>query len=98
MSQTLTRTAAFAPNSTSRPSLLSGIVAFIAREIRIRRDMRQLSAFGDSALHDIGLVRSNIEDVVRHGRPTLIVPTHPVTLAPAEHEENVSPTSLTEWR
>jgi uncharacterized protein YjiS (DUF1127 family) len=51
-----------------RPNLLIRLFAAIAREIRIRRDMRMLATFDEAALHDIGLAQGGIEDVVRHGR------------------------------
>jgi len=62
---TLTRNA---PRSLSLSKLLSGFFAAVAREIRIRRDLRMLDSFDDAALHDIGLTRGGVEDVVRHGR------------------------------
>src|SRR4051812_48505035 len=51
-----------------RPGLLIRLFAAIAREIRIRRDMRLLATFDEAALHDIGLAQGGVEDVVRHGR------------------------------
>ncbi|WP_162559266.1 DUF1127 domain-containing protein [Microvirga sp. 17 mud 1-3] len=81
---------------TSRPSLLARLAAALVREIRIRRDMRALSGFGDAALHDIGLVRGSVEDAVRHGRPSL---GRSRIVEPALSEEVSSlPLSLTEWR
>ena len=44
------------------------LIAAIANELRIRRDMRQLAAMDDHMLKDIGLRRSEIEYCVRHGR------------------------------
>ena len=44
------------------------LVAAIAKELRIRRDMRQLAAMDDHMLKDIGLRRSEIEYCVRYGR------------------------------
>jgi uncharacterized protein YjiS (DUF1127 family) len=40
-----------------------------AHEIRMRHDLVKLQSFDDTMLHDIGLSRSEIEYVVRHGRP-----------------------------
>jgi uncharacterized protein YjiS (DUF1127 family) len=43
----------------------------IAREIRIRRDMRKLAEMDDWMLRDIGLARTEIEPATRHGRRAL---------------------------
>ena len=47
---------------------LAWLIAGVANELRIRRDMRQLAAMGDCMLKDIGLRRSEIEYCVRYGR------------------------------
>ena len=47
---------------------LAWLIATIAEELRIRRDMRQLRAMDDHMLKDIGLRRSDIEYCVRYGR------------------------------
>ena len=47
---------------------LAWLVAAIAHELRIRRDMRQLAAMDDRMLKDIGLCRCEIEPCVRYGR------------------------------
>jgi hypothetical protein len=40
------------------------------------RDIRHISGFTDGQLHDIGLLRSEILDVIMHGKaPVLIAPT-----------------------
>jgi uncharacterized protein YjiS (DUF1127 family) len=44
------------------------IIAAIADELRIRRDMRQLAAMDDHRLKDIGMRRREIEYSVRYGR------------------------------
>jgi uncharacterized protein YjiS (DUF1127 family) len=44
------------------------LIAAIADELRIRRDMRQLAAMDDHRLKDIGMRRSQIEHCVRYGR------------------------------
>ena len=44
------------------------LMAAIANELRVRRDMRQLAAMDDHMLKDIGLHRCELEDGVRHGR------------------------------
>ncbi|MCB8821880.1 DUF1127 domain-containing protein [Microvirga rosea] len=97
MSLTLTRTTSFSRNGTTLSAVLSGIVAFVAREIRIRRDLRQLSTFGDAALHDIGLSRGNIEDAVRYGRPFQGTSRVVEPLATDCHGPSV-PSFQTEWR
>ena len=43
-------------------------IAAIADELRIRRDMRQLTAMDDCRLKDIGMRRHEIEYCVRYGR------------------------------
>jgi uncharacterized protein YjiS (DUF1127 family) len=47
---------------------LAWLIAALANELRVRRDMRQLAAMDDHMLKDIGLHRCEIEDCVRHGR------------------------------
>jgi uncharacterized protein YjiS (DUF1127 family) len=47
---------------------LAWLVAAIADELRIRRDMRQLAGMDDHMLKDIGLCRCEIEYCVRYGR------------------------------
>jgi uncharacterized protein YjiS (DUF1127 family) len=47
---------------------LAWLVAAIAHELRIRRDMRQLAAMDDHMLKDIGLCRCEIESCARYGR------------------------------
>jgi uncharacterized protein YjiS (DUF1127 family) len=72
MSSTLIHETASCPVCTfshgSSPSLLRRLLAMIAHEIRIHRDMRILSSLGDAALQDIGLTRGSVEGAVRHGR------------------------------
>ena len=67
------------PLETSRASHLAlpsfeGVFALalrlggmIARELRIRRDMRRLAEYDEHMLHDIGITRSDIEGAVRRG-------------------------------
>ena len=40
----------------------------LAREVRIRRDMRRLAEFNDHMLRDIGIARADLEGAVRRGR------------------------------
>jgi uncharacterized protein YjiS (DUF1127 family) len=47
---------------------LAWLIAAIADELRIRRDMRQLARMDDHMLKDIGLCRCEIEYCVRYGR------------------------------
>jgi uncharacterized protein YjiS (DUF1127 family) len=47
---------------------LAWLIAGIANELRLRRDMRQLAAMDDHMLKDIGLRRGEIEYCVRYGR------------------------------
>jgi uncharacterized protein YjiS (DUF1127 family) len=47
---------------------LARLIAAIAHELRMRRDMRQLAAMDDYMLKDIGLHRSQIEHCVRYGK------------------------------
>ena len=49
-------------------ALLAGFGKAILREIRIRRSLRELDSLGDAMLHDMGVTRGGLEDVVRHGR------------------------------
>ena len=44
------------------------LVTFVAREIRVRRDMRRLAELDDTMLRDIGITRTEIERAVRVGR------------------------------
>jgi uncharacterized protein YjiS (DUF1127 family) len=44
------------------------LIAAIGRELRIRRDMRQLAAMDDHMLEDIGFLRYEVEHRVRYGR------------------------------
>jgi uncharacterized protein YjiS (DUF1127 family) len=44
------------------------LIAAIANELRIRRDIRQLAAMDDYMLKDIGLHRGEIEYSVRYGK------------------------------
>jgi uncharacterized protein YjiS (DUF1127 family) len=60
-----------ATGSMAWASLAAGtshLVAPVLRWYRARRDSRQLMAFGDHMLHDIGLSRGEIERAVRTGR------------------------------
>lgn len=54
---------------------LGRVVVTLAKEWRLRREIRSVEGFTEAMLEDIGLARSNIEDAVRHGRPNTR-PTH----------------------
>ena len=47
---------------------LAWMIAVIANELSIRRDMRRLAAMDDYMLKDIGLRRCEVEYRVRHGK------------------------------
>ncbi len=57
-----------AERKASMPNLLVRAFAAIAREVRLRRDLRNLQRLDDVMLQDIGLGRGELEDAVRHGR------------------------------
>jgi uncharacterized protein YjiS (DUF1127 family) len=44
------------------------LVTLIAREVRVRRDMRRLAEMDDTMLCDVGIARTEIERAVRIGR------------------------------
>jgi uncharacterized protein YjiS (DUF1127 family) len=48
--------------------LLRTAVLAIARELRTRRDTRRLLRAEPHILRDLGIVRSDVERLVRHGR------------------------------
>jgi uncharacterized protein YjiS (DUF1127 family) len=54
------------------PAVLTRLAAsamhVIARELRIRRDVRRLAEFDEAMLRDIGITRTDIERAVRLGR------------------------------
>lgn len=60
-----------AGRKASLTNRLVGVFIAIAREIRLRRDLRNLQRLDDAMLRDIGLGRGELEDVVRHGRSGL---------------------------
>jgi hypothetical protein len=60
--------------------------------------MRVLASFDDAALHDIGLARGGMEDVVRHGRPRKQSLPTLERLATDPTNMTILPLSLTEWR
>ena len=96
MSATMTTctTTSGRPLATRRDrSLLQRIVEVVAREFRVRRDMRALGSLDDAALHDIGLTRGSMEGALRYGRSD-------EQLRPAVDEAASAPLprSLVEWR
>jgi uncharacterized protein YjiS (DUF1127 family) len=52
----------------SKTGLLARLVAALAREWRIHRDLRVLQTLDDRALRDIGIGVGGLEHAVRHGR------------------------------
>ena len=48
---------------------LATAITAVAKEIRARRAMHELSGMGESMLRDIGLTRDDVERAVRYGRP-----------------------------
>lgn len=50
--------------------LIARGIANLAREIRIRRDLRLVSELDDAMLRDIGIARGGLEGAVRFGRAT----------------------------
>ena len=51
-------------------ALISDLAAGLAREIRVRRDLRIVSGLDDAMLRDIGIARGELERAVRYGRAT----------------------------
>jgi uncharacterized protein YjiS (DUF1127 family) len=58
--------------------LVARIAGWVSREFSVRRSMRQLGAFDDRMLRDIGIVRADIEGAVRRGHD-----------APSDATENI---------
>jgi len=50
-------------------SFIRNAIAAIAREVRLRRDMRRLEGLDETMLSDIGISRGEIGFAVRCGRP-----------------------------
>jgi uncharacterized protein YjiS (DUF1127 family) len=48
--------------------LIMAACAVVVRELRVRREMQRLAEYDDRMLHDIGIVRADIEGSIRHGR------------------------------
>lgn len=98
MPMTLTHSSALGASSPRHPTLLARLAAVVAREFRVRRDMRLLSQLGDGALHDIGLSRGAVEDAVRYGRSAM-GRSSIVEPAPVETPDTAGlPSACTEWR
>jgi uncharacterized protein YjiS (DUF1127 family) len=79
-------------------SLLARLASAVARELRARRDMRVLSSLDEAALHDIGLVRGNVEDAVRHGRSRDRIMPAPGQAHLDDVDGTILPRSPVEWR
>ena len=78
-------------------SLLARLGAAVLREIRIRRSLRELDSLGDAMLHDLGITRGGLEDVVRHGRPRDHRPVGSTGVA-CSNVQTESLAHLAEWR
>ena len=76
---------------------LAGFGKAILREIRIRRSLRELDSLGDTMLHDLGITRGGLEDVVRHGRPRDHRPVGSTGVA-CSNVQTESLAHLAEWR
>ena len=76
---------------------LRTLLAAVAYEIRLRRDMRRLGELSNHMLKDIGLSPGQIEGAVRYGRPR---PLSGSTAAEGAAPPSVTPltSSWTEWR
>jgi uncharacterized protein YjiS (DUF1127 family) len=64
--------------------LLAGVADAARQELRLRRAMRQLAAFPDRHILDLGLTRSEVGTVVRYGRSVL-------RRGPQRFEESLNP-------
>ena len=80
---------------TDRNGLLARLVAALAREWRIHRDLRTLQTLDDRALRDIGIGNGGLEHAVRWGRS---IPTEAASRAECGKVRPSLPLSLTEWR
>jgi uncharacterized protein YjiS (DUF1127 family) len=87
--------AAARPVSQRLLSRSSIVLAALAREWRLRRELRALESLDSRALQDIGLGRGGLEGAVRHGRGR-VHDAPPAT--PIGVEETLMPPSWTEWR
>jgi uncharacterized protein YjiS (DUF1127 family) len=54
--------------ATSLRRWLGAAIAAIALELRVRRDARRLLEAEPRLLRDLGIVRADVERLVRHGR------------------------------
>jgi uncharacterized protein YjiS (DUF1127 family) len=75
--------------------IVRSLALALAEEIRLRRSLRQLSAFDDAMLHDIGVDRGSLEDAVRFGRPTT---EGTLVYRTCDGRSSLTPGALTEWR
>jgi uncharacterized protein YjiS (DUF1127 family) len=83
-----------APARQALGTRFRAIVALLAAEWRIRRDLAQLQALDARGLRDIGLTRGSLEGAVRHGGRGMAAP-EPI---PSFRQEQPIPSSWTEWR
>ena len=66
-----TRPSSMTPSRTLAPTWVGRLIAAASRWYRTRRDARQLMAFDDRMLQDIGLSRGEIDSAVETGRDWL---------------------------
>ncbi len=70
----------------------------VARERRLRRDMRALAQLDDTMLRDIGASRGEVEDLVRHGRGRRAGPMLVALSRVHPHPARPGPSASTDWR
>ncbi len=56
------------PRAAELLRLVVAAYAVVVRELHLRHEMQRLAAYDDRMLHDLGIVRADIEGSIRHGR------------------------------